>query len=111
MRAGRQACLAHCCKALASGLPLCPPPPPLKPQPPPTHPPAGFVKLVVTQRWDPRASHPQDSVNFGVTLLGPLKLPVSGALKASYTAAFRRARATAAGARSVVLSAASGQQP
>lgn len=72
---------------------------------------AGFVKLVVTQRWDPRASHPQDSVNFGVTLLGPLKLPVSGALKASYTAAFRRARATAAGARSVVLSAASGQQP
>ncbi|KAL4421879.1 hypothetical protein ABPG77_003681 [Micractinium sp. CCAP 211/92] len=52
---------------------------------------AGFARLVVTQRWDPKASRPQDSVNFGVTLVGPLKPPVSGALKASYAAAFRRA--------------------
>ncbi|KAL4447635.1 hypothetical protein ABPG75_004854 [Micractinium tetrahymenae] len=64
---------------------------------------AGYVQLVVTQRWDPKTSQPTDSVNFGVTLVGPLKLPVSGALSASYTAAFRRARAATAAMRTAQL--------
>ncbi|KAL4444165.1 hypothetical protein ABPG75_011902 [Micractinium tetrahymenae] len=76
---------------------------------------AGFVQLVVSQRWDPKANQANDNVNFGVTLVGPLKLPVSGALQVSYTAAFRRAPAGAAAMRAVplALSASGGadQQP
>ncbi|KAL4428692.1 hypothetical protein ABPG77_009798 [Micractinium sp. CCAP 211/92] len=49
---------------------------------------AGFVQLVTTQRFDSKAGKPNDNFNVGLTLVGPLKLPVSGTLSTSYTGAF-----------------------
>ncbi len=76
---------------------LCPPlwHPSLE-APSPRPPGAGFVQLVTTQRFDSKAGKPNDNFNFGLTLVGPLKLPVSGALSTSYTAAFRRSQRAAA---------------
>ncbi|KAL4428691.1 hypothetical protein ABPG77_009797 [Micractinium sp. CCAP 211/92] len=49
---------------------------------------AGFVKLVTTQRFDSKAGKPNDNFNFVLTLVGPLKPPVSGTLSTSYNAVF-----------------------
>ncbi len=49
---------------------------------------AGFAKLVTTQRFDSKAGKPNDNFNFVLTLVGPLKPPVSGTLSTSYNAVF-----------------------
>lgn len=94
-------------------LPLPPPTPPTPPSTPPPHtqsthtqnsqpippPPlfcTGFARLVVSQRWDDKNGRAGDFLNFGLTLVGPLKLPVAGILAQSYTAALRPARSGAA---------------
>ncbi|KAL4429867.1 hypothetical protein ABPG77_010984 [Micractinium sp. CCAP 211/92] len=71
---------------------------------------AGFARLVMSQRWDDKKGMEADFLNFGLTLVGPLKLPVSGILGPSYTAALRRARSAAGVAAAVAkpLSAAGG---
>ncbi len=64
----------------------------------------------MSQRWDDKKGMEADFLNFGLTLVGPLKLPVSGILGPSYTAALRRARSAAGVAAAVArpLSAAGG---
>ncbi len=49
----------------------------------------------MSQRWDDNNAMEADFLNFGLTLVGPLKLPVSGILGPSYMAALRRARSAA----------------
>ncbi len=53
--------------------------------------------MVVSQRWLDKIDKPGDFVNFGLTLYGPLKLPVVGILGPSCTAVARRTRAGAGG--------------
>ena len=66
----------------------------------------------MSQRWDDNRSADGDFLNFGLTLIGPLKLPVSGILGPSYTAAVRRTRSgvavAAAAAATRPLSASGG---
>lgn len=48
---------------------------------------AGFVRVVLSQRWRVERKQPADFLNIAITLVGqaPLQLPATGLLGASYT--------------------------
>lgn len=59
----------------------------------------------MSQRWDDNRSADGDFLNFGLTLIGPLNLPVSGILGPSYTAAAVRRTRSGAGVAAAAAAA------